>query len=81
MRRTTMYRTYDGSLHETQQRAKDHAKKVYGDFLTTIAHALCKLEKYSKILDYLDANTETLAHLKTLKEDTTLEPGYEEDDD
>lgn len=66
--------TMDGKLHHDYGRAKCHAENVYGLALTKLAQAALRCEKYTPMLEFIDANLDEFVQLKALKDDITLEP-------
>lgn len=74
MKWVAMVRTSDGVLHDDKPKADKHAEQRYGEALTRIAHELVHTDgKYSKVIEYIDANLEKFAELHALKRDIELE--------
>lgn len=66
------FRTSDGVLHDSFDKARSHAEQRYGDCLTRIAHELLKCDKYRAVTDYLDENADRFAELLALRADREL---------
>jgi len=64
--------TRDGTLHNNVLRATEHAERLYGEALSRLAHRAVAVEKYSKMMEFIDANLDAFIELKALKADTTL---------
>jgi hypothetical protein len=73
MRWVEKVQTSDGQLHDHERRALDHAEKRYGDALTALAHRLVRVEKYTAMCDFLDANIAEFVALEALKADCIME--------
>lgn len=73
MQKVTKYQTLDGVLHNTQQVAQAHADKVYGIYLSGLAHESLRIEKYSAMQEFIEANLDRFIKLKELKEDMKLQ--------
>ena len=69
----TGYKTSDGVLHKNYRDAKSHADKQYGDQLTKMAHELVRIDKYSDMIDKLDAYKGSMQRLLNLSEDLKVE--------
>lgn len=68
----TMFKTSDGAVHDTLYKAAAHAENRYGDLLTKIATEAVRIEKYSAMVDFIDANLGKFSELLALKADTVL---------
>lgn len=67
------YRTGDGILHDSYDKAKRHAEQRYGDQLTKMAHDLVKIDKYSVMVDKLDGYKGSMRLLLDLAKDLIVE--------
>lgn len=73
MRQVVKIQTRDGVLHDSPEDARRHADRVYGEALTRLAHRAVALDKYTKMVDFLDANLDAFVELKALKQDMEME--------
>lgn len=73
MKTVTMVQTRDGGLHDSLDAAKRHADKLYGEQLLKIAKELAALEKYVKIVDWLDSHLDDFRELLARKDDLNME--------
>jgi hypothetical protein len=73
MKTVTMIQTQDGEYHTDERSAKRHADKVYGEALSVMSARLVKIEKYSPMMDFIDANLDEFQKLKALRDDCELE--------
>jgi hypothetical protein len=73
MKTVTMIQTQDGEYHTDEQSAKRHADKVYGEALSVMAARLVRIEKYSPMMDFIDANLDEFRKLKALRDDYELQ--------
>jgi hypothetical protein len=65
--------TFDGRIHRTQQEARHHLEKLLGDVMLPLAGRLAQAEKYTKIADMLNSETETLRAIVQIQDDMKLE--------
>jgi hypothetical protein len=79
MERVIMFRTSDGVLHEDYLRAERHAEEKYGNKLTSLAHRLVAIEKYTTMLTALETLLPEFVTLDKLKQDGILSPDEQED--
>jgi phosphotransferase system IIA component len=75
MKRVTKIQTLDGQLFDDEIRAKRHAELCYGQALTTLAHKVVAIEKYSLMASFIDENLDEFAKLRLLKADMQVEQG------
>lgn len=80
MKAVTKIITCDGGAHDSTDDAKRHLEKVYGLELTRLAHRIIKAEKYVKITELLDSETDTLRNLIRLKDDMEMSRADDEND-
>lgn len=73
MQKVTKYQTIDGVLHDTEQAARSHADKKYGELLCSLARATVDVQRYVSMLDFIEKNLPLFLKLQTLKEDTKLQ--------
>lgn len=73
MERITKLKTADGALHDTETDARKHAEARYANALLSLAHRLVRIEKYSAVTEFLDANLDAFADLTALKRDIQIE--------
>lgn len=73
MRKVTKYQTLDGVLHDTEQAARAHADKKYGELLGSLSRATFDVQKYVDMLDFIEKSLPLFLKLQTLKEDTKLQ--------
>lgn len=72
MIKVPMYKTSDGDLHLSFEIAQRHAENRLGDAITKLANELVRIEKYSAMVTFIEANIERLHSLKALQEDAVL---------
>jgi hypothetical protein len=83
MKSQTCFITLDGTIHATVQKAKDHAEKRFGDYITRLAYELVGCNgKYTQFLDVLEkwAEDGTGENMCLLSKDRFL-PGPPDDYD
>lgn len=70
------FQTSDGVIHATKQAADRHASERYGNAVQAFARQLVAIEKYGKMIEFLDTvqTISTMAKIVRLSEDITLEP-------
>ena len=73
MKKVTKYQTLDGVLHDTEQAARAHADKKYGELLTSLARATVDVQRYVSMLDFIEKNLPLFLKLQTLKDDMKLQ--------
>lgn len=81
MKRIVMIQTADGVVHTDQHTAQKHVEKQYGDIICKLAGDLANIDKYSKAIQYIEANLALFVRLHDLKLDMsfTNEDHHEED--
>lgn len=74
MQAVTMYRTFDGKLHASAAAARTYLEGLYGNALCGVAHRLVNetAGKYTKTVDFLDANLAALVEISKIKQDMEL---------
>jgi hypothetical protein len=72
MKAVTRIQTFDGQLHETEYDAKNHVERIYGELLSSIAHKLVRIEKYTAMCDFVDANLDLFTQLSAIKADLLM---------
>lgn len=80
MKNMQCYKTIDGSIHPTYERALKHAEVRYGDALTKLAHAAVRIEKYSGMCQFIEDNLLDFASLVLLKYDMKVSPPDADED-
>lgn len=80
MKKVVRVQTMDGVLHEDLRRARHYADERYGNALTQLAGKAVSVEKYTKMVEFIDAHLVDFVFLKALKDDLTLEDERAEDD-
>ena len=80
MYETTCYRTADGCIFTNEREARRHAEERYGDALTKLARELCRVGKYTKVIEWLEANEERLAELARRRADLVLHSSEENEE-
>ena len=79
MRYIHRIQTSDGVVHESLEKAKRHADDRYGQALTDLARKLVLLEKYTKVMDFIDQNLQDFTALAALKRDMEVDNPPDED--
>ena len=69
MEQLTMFKTFDGELHESQSVAHKHIDKLYGEKLSGIAHKLLRLDSYLSVQTFIDENLGEFVSLQQIKND------------
>lgn len=72
MKPVTMYKTHDGKLHETIEKAEHQLDVEYGSILCALVREILMLNYY-KATEYIDANLGKFAELAKIKADMKLE--------
>jgi len=72
MKRVIKFETQDGKLHDNFLKAERHADVAYTNAASNLAAKLVKVEKFTKMRDFLDCHLEDFLQLKSLKDDLTL---------
>ena len=70
MKTLTVWQTLDGTLHTDFRRACEHADNELGNAVTALAHRLAPMN-YTKTVDFLLDQIETLRHVVALHDDLT----------
>lgn len=73
MKAVNKIQTADGALHDSEELARRHAEKVYGDALSKLVHPMAHLTKYAQWMDYVDRNLSAFVKLAALKADIDLD--------
>lgn len=73
MKMVNKIQTSDGALHDSEELARRHAERLYGEALSKLVHPMAHLHKYSEWMDYVDRNLNGLLNLAKLKADINLE--------
>lgn len=81
MQKVTKYQTLDGVLHDSEQAARSHADKKYGELLCSLSRATVDVQKYVDMLDFIEKNLPLFLKLQTLKDDMKLQEYEDEYDD
>lgn len=73
MKRIEAWQTGDGQIFTDQRAAASHAEQRYGNALTSLAHAAVKVEKYTLMIDFIEANLPKFRELMFLSADRIVE--------
>ena len=74
MKKVDAWVTSDGLVWTDRRAADHHAEERYGALLTSLAHDAVRVEKYTTMVDWLEANAARLRELDALRADRQLEP-------
>jgi len=80
MRRVTRVQTRDGVLHNSEHEARAYCERKVGPLLTSHAHRLVHLDKYSQILSHLEEALPDFVLAARWRAEAT-EPMENDDDD
>lgn len=72
MERITVYRTSDGKDHESEERARTHAERRYGNMVTALAHEIARTDKYTDACEWVGKNLPRFRQLLDLELDRHL---------
>ena len=67
------YKTSDNEIHTSYSDAYRHAENRYGEQLTSMAHQLVSIDKYSAMVDKLDGFKGSMSLLLKLADDLILD--------
>lgn len=77
MRTVTRIETYDGALHDTRSAANHHLDVALGNVMLPLVKSLVAAEKYGKMVEVFNANTEALREIVRIKDDMKMEASEE----
>ena len=60
--------SYDGSEHDTQEKAEKHLANLYGNILTKLAHQSVSLN-YKQLTEFFDDNLYQFVELNEIRKD------------
>jgi hypothetical protein len=81
MEKLIAYRTSDGKVHLSKREADHHAGNRYGDLLTKLAGEAVQIDKYSKMIEWMENNLSNFQTLLDLNRDLLLPKEDQESED
>lgn len=81
MKWVSFVQTSDGKIHRDALRAAEYAETRYQNALSSIAHRMVHQDKYTKMMEFVDAHLDEYVNLKALKDDIKLDKDEDQNAD
>lgn len=81
MRQIDAWQTSDGAVFTEKHKAIHHAEERYGNALTKLAHEVALIDKYTRAVDWIEANLSRFVELSCLSDDRQVTTSLDDDED